>query len=224
MAITDWPEDERPREKLLAHGAEHLSDAELLALFLRVGVKGKSAVDLARDLLLYFGSLEQLFQAPHNALCQVHGMGSAKYCQLQAVLEMSKRALQEELRKADAFTSPASVKAFLKLRLRGLDHEEFHALFLNTAHQLISAETLFKGSLSETRIYPREVARRALALNAAAVIVAHNHPSGSPQPSDADIHITRQLRNTLEIIDVSLLDHCIIAAHQVISMAELGLV
>ncbi|MDW5418218.1 DNA repair protein RadC [Iodobacter sp. CM08] len=223
MAITDWPEDERPREKLLAHGAESLSDAELLALFLRVGVKGKSAVDLARDLLLHFGSLEKLFQAPLDTLCQVHGMGAAKYCQLQAVLEMAKRALSEKLRTVDAFTSPASVKAFLQLRLRGLDHEEFHALFLNTAHQLISAETLFKGSLSETRIYPREVARRALALNAAAVIVAHNHPSGSPKPSDADIHITQQLRHTLEIIDVSLLDHCIVAAHQVISMAEQGL-
>lgn len=223
MAITDWPTDERPREKLLAHGVQTLSDAELLALFLRVGVKGKSAVDLARDLLKHFGSLENLFHAPLTNLNLVHGMGPAKYCQLQAVLEMARRALSEELQTSDAFTSPAAVKSFLQLRLRGLDHEEFHVLFLNTAHQLISAETLFKGSLAETRIYPREIARRALALNAAAVIVAHNHPSGSPQPSDADIQITRQLSNTLSILDISLLDHCIIAAHQFISMAERGL-
>lgn len=152
MAITDWPTDERPREKLLAHGVQTLSDAELLALFLRVGVKGKSAVDLARDLLKHFGSLENLFHAPLPNLNLVHGMGPAKYCQLQAVLEMARRALSEELQTSDAFTSPAAVKSFLQLRLRGLDHEEFHVLFLNTAHQLISAETLFKGSLAEPRV------------------------------------------------------------------------
>jgi DNA repair protein RadC len=223
MAITDWPEAQRPREKLLNHGAATLSDAELLAIFLRVGLPGKSAVDLAQELLRHFGSLEALFHAPRAAFTEINGMGDAKYAQLQAVLEMAKRALSEQLTQGDAFTSPEKVKQYLQLRLRGLDIEEFHALYLDTGHRLIAAEVLSRGSLNETRVYPREVARRALAHNAAALIVAHNHPSGRAEASAADISLTRQLRNVLELVDVKLLDHFIIAAHRVESLAEGGL-
>jgi len=222
MAITDWPADERPREKLLHKGAESLADAELLAIFLRVGLPGKSAVDLARDLLAHFGSLEALFHAPLKDFTAIPGMGDAKYAQLQAVLEMARRALVEELQQRDAFTSPESVRKYLQLRLRGLATEEFHALYLDSGHQLITAEVLFRGSLNETRVYPRELARRALQHNAAAVIVAHNHPSGRHEASAADVSLTRQLRNALELLDIKLLDHFIIAAHRVISLAESG--
>lgn len=222
MAITDWPADERPREKLLQKGAESLTDAELLAIFLRVGLPGKSAVDLARDLLARFGSLETLFHAPLKDFTAIPGMGDAKYAQLQAVLEMARRALVEELQQRDAFTSPERVRQYLQLRLRGLATEEFHALYLDSGHQLIAAEVLFRGSLNETRVYPRELARRALQHNAAAVIVAHNHPSGRHEASAADISLTRQLRNALDLLDIKLLDHFIIAAHRVISLAESG--
>ena len=222
MAITDWPADARPREKLLSHGAGALSDAELLAIFLRVGLTGKSAVDLARDLLTHFGSLEALFHAPRSDFTAILGMGDAKYAQLQAVLEMSKRALVEQLSERDSFNSPESVRAYLQLRLRGLATEEFHALFLDSGYRLIAAEVLFRGSINETRVYPREVARRALAHNAAALIVAHNHPSGRAEASPADHHLTRQLKAALELIEVKLLDHFIIAAHQVNSLAEAG--
>ncbi len=222
MPITDWPAETRPREKLLAKGAEALTDAELLAIFLRVGLPGKSAVDLAQELLSRFGSLEALFHAPLQDFSAINGMGEAKYAQLQAVLEMSRRALVEELKERDAFTSPDSVRQYLQLRLRGLAAEEFHALFLDTGHRLIAAEVLFRGSLNETRVYPRELARRALHHNAAALIVAHNHPSGRADASAADITLTRQLQSTLELIDVKLLDHFIIAAHRIVSLAEHG--
>lgn len=222
MAITDWPADERPREKLLAQGATALSDAELLAIFLRVGLPGKSAVDLARDLLIRFGSLEALFHAPIQDFTAILGMGDAKYAQLQAVLEMARRALVEQLSERDAFTSPDTVRDYLQLRMRGLATEEFHALFLDSGHRLIAAEVLFRGSINETRVYPREVARRALTHNAAALIVAHNHPSGRIDASHADHQLTRQLQAALNLIDVKLLDHFIIAAHQISSLAEAG--
>lgn len=224
MPITDWPAETRPREKLLAKGAEALTDAELLAIFLRVGLPGKSAVDLAQELLGHFGSLEALFHAPLRDLAAINGMGEAKYAQLQAVLEMARRALVEELKERDAFSSPESVRQYLQLRLRGLAAEEFHALFLDSGHRLIAAEVLFRGSLNETRVYPRELARRALQHNAAALIVAHNHPSGRAEASAADITLTRQLQSTLELIDIKLLDHFIVAAHRIVSLAESGVI
>jgi DNA repair protein RadC len=222
MSITDWPSDERPREKLLAHGAAALSDAELLAIFLRVGLPGKSAVDLARELLIHFGSLEALFHASLTELSAINGIGAAKYAQLQAVLEMSRRALVEQLKERDSFANPAAVRGFLQLRLRGIAHEEFHALFLDTGYRLIAAVTLSTGTLNETRVYPRELAKQALAHNAAAVIIAHNHPSGSALASSADLLLTRQLQHALELLEIKLLDHFIVAAHQVTSLAELG--
>lgn len=222
MPITDWPAESRPREKLLAHGAQHLSDAELLAIFLRVGLPGKSAVDLARDLLGHFGSLQSLFHASRQQFSAIPGMGDAKYAQLQAVLEMARRALAEELRQRDAFCSPDAVRDYLQLRLRGLVTEEFHALFLDSGHRLIAAEVVSKGTISEARVYPRELARLAMQHNAAAVIVAHNHPSGRADASAADLALTRQLQNALALLEIKLLDHFIIAAHRVVSLAESG--
>ena len=177
MAITDWPEGERPREKLLTRGAASLSDAELLAIFLRTGVTGKSAVDLARELLNRFGNLTQLFATSEAEFCAVHGMGQAKFVQLQAVLEMSRRALKEELHRGDALNSPRVVRDYLQLLLGGRQQEVFLVLFLDTQHRVIASEELFHGTLSQTSVYPREVVKRALAHNAAAVILAHNHCS-----------------------------------------------
>lgn len=222
MPINHWPQASRPREKLIQRGPSALSDAELLALFLRVGVAGKSAVDLAEDLLDHFGSLQALFHAKFADFKEIRGIGQAKYTQLQAVLEMARRALAEELSQRDAFTSPSQVKQYLQLRLRGLEIEEFHALFLDAGHQLITAETLSQGSITEARVYPRELARRALANNATALIVAHNHPSGRAEASDADLFLTEQLKSALGLIEVQLLDHFIVAGHQIVSLAEQG--
>jgi len=180
MAITDWPADERPRERLLAQGAGALSDAELLAIFLRVGMKGKSAVDLARELIGRFGSLNRLFAAPRAQFAAVPGMGDAKYAQLQAVLEMARRALGEQLASRELLSSPQAVRDYLRLQLGGLSNEVFIALWLDAQNRLITSEELFRGTLTQTSVYPREVVKRALHHNAAAVIVAHNHPSGTP--------------------------------------------
>ncbi len=224
MAITDWPEDERPREKLLANGAVALSDAELLALFLRVGVRGKSAVDLARDLLQHFGSLTALFAAPIDRLSAIHGMGSAKYAQLQAVLEMARRALGETLQAQPILNSPTTVRDYLRLHLGQRQHEVFVALWLDAQHQLILCDELSAGTLTQTSVYPREVVKKALANNAAAVIFAHNHPSGKTKPSAADEALTKALRDALQLIDVRTLDHFIIAGNTPpLSMAERGL-
>ena len=224
MAITDWPEGERPREKLLQKGAAALSDAEVLAIFLRTGVTGKSAVDLARDLLTRFGSLTQMFAASEAGLCEMHGMGQAKYVQLQAVLEMSRRALQEELQRGDALNSPRAVRDYLQLLLGGRQQEVFLVLFLDTQHRVIASEELFHGTLSQTSVYPREVVKRALAHNAAAVIFAHNHPSGVAEPSQADQHLTTALKQALGLVDVRVLDHFVVAVGQVLSFAEKGLI
>lgn len=223
MAITDWPEGERPREKLLQRGASALSDAELLAIFLRIGVTGKSAVDLARELLARFGSLTQLFAADKKAFCEVHGMGPAKYVQLQAVLEMAKRALHEEVRVGDALNSPRAVRDYLQLLLRRRQQEVFVALFLDAQHRLIADEALFTGTLTQTSVYPREVVKRALALNAAAVIFAHNHPSGVAEPSQSDRLLTDALKQALALVDVRVLDHFVVAGSQTLSFAEKGL-
>ncbi|MDE2309385.1 MAG: DNA repair protein RadC [Betaproteobacteria bacterium] len=223
MAITDWPEGERPREKLLQRGASSLSDAELLAIFLRTGVKGQSAVDLARDLLTRFGSLTQLFAAGKLDFCEMHGMGQAKFVQLQAVQEMSRRALKEELQRGDALNSPRAVRDYLQLLLGGRQQEVFLVLFLDTQHCVIASEELFHGTLSQTSVYPREVVKRALAHNAAAVIFAHNHPSGVAEPSQSDQHLTTALKQALGLVDVRVLDHFIVAGMGCLSFAERGL-
>ncbi len=224
MAITDWPEDERPREKLLLRGAASLSDAELLAIFLRTGVTGKSAVDLARELVTRFGSLTGLFAASETEFCAVHGMGQAKFVQLQAVLEMSRRALKEELQRGDVLNSPRTVRDYLQLLLGGRQQEVFLVLFLDTQHRVIASEELFHGTLSQTSVYPREVVKRALAHNAAAVILAHNHPSGVAEPSQSDQLLTDALKQALNLVDVRVLDHFVVGVGNTLSFAEKGLI
>lgn len=224
MAITDWPADERPREKLLGRGASALSDAELLALFLRVGIRGKTAVDLARDLLGTFGSLTRLCAASANEFAAIPGMGVAKYAQLQAVMELARRALSEQMNDADVFESPGTVRDWLRLRIGSLPHEVFCVLLLDARHRLIEATELFRGTLTQTSVYPREVVKLALARNAAAVILAHNHPSGAAEPSSADELLTRSLKQALELVDIRVLDHFIVTAHaKPLSFAERGL-
>lgn len=224
MAITDWPVDERPRERLLAQGAQALSDAELLAIFLRVGVRGQSAVDLARNLITHFGSLTALFAASAVELSRIPGIGSAKYAQLQAIFEMVRRALLEGLRERDALSDPRAVADWLRLNLASLPHEVFMVLLLDAQNRLVRAEELFRGTLSQTSVYPREVVKLALAYNAAAVIFAHNHPSGTREPSLADQQLTRALQSALALVDVRVLDHFIVAGHaQPLSFAEKNL-
>lgn len=223
MAITDWPASERPREKLLELGVEALSDAELLAIFLRVGVTGKSAVDLARDLLTQFGSLNNIFAAPINELTQVNGIGSSKYSQLQAIFEMSRRALNEQMQVKDILSSPQQVRDYLCLKLGSLTREVFMVLFLDAQNRMIVTEELFTGTLTQTSVYPREVVKRALHHNAASVIFAHNHPSGVAEQSKADEIITAQLKKALALVDVRVLDHFIVAGNQTLSFSERGL-
>ena len=223
MSITDWPAGERPREKLLQRGAAALSDAELLAIFLRTGVVGKSAVDLARDLLARFGNLTQLFAAAEQEFCDIHGMGQAKFVQLQAVLEMSRRALREEMLSGDALNSPQAVREYLQLPLRSRQHEVFMVIFLDAQHRVIAAEEMFHGTLTQTSVYPREVVKRALHHNAAAVIFAHNHPSGVAEPSDSDRLLTGALKQSLQLVDVRALDHFIVAGSCCLSFAEKGM-
>lgn len=223
MAITDWPEGERPREKLLMQGPQVLSDAELLAIFLRVGVVGKSAVDLARDLLHEFGSLNGIFSATREALTAVSGMGDSKYAQLQAIFEMARRALGEQMKQRDALTSPQQVRDYLCLKLGGLEREVFVVLFLDAQNRVIVQEELFAGTLSQTAVHPREVVKRALHHNAAAVILAHNHPSGVAEPSRADELLTQALKDALGLVDVRVLDHFVIAGNRALSFAERGM-
>ncbi len=223
MSIKDWPADERPRDKLLANTAAVLSDAELLAIFLRIGMKGKSAVDLARDLLNDFGDLRSILDASQSEFCGRNGLGPAKYAQLQAVLEMSRRHLSQDLQKQDAFNNPDSVRSYLTSRLRHLQQEVFSCLFLDSQHRLITYEELFHGSIDGASVYPREVVKRALSHNAAAVIFAHNHPSGVAEPSASDERITTRLIKALELVEVRTLDHFIVGEGLVVSMAERGM-
>jgi DNA repair protein RadC len=223
MAITDWAEGERPREKLLQRGAAALSDAELLAIFLRTGVTGKSAVDLARDLVARFGSLTGLFAARENEFCEIHGLGRAKFVQLQAVVEMSRRALQEEMQSGDALNSPRAVREYLQLLLRSRQQEVFVAIFLDAQHRVVATEELFHGTLTQTSVYPREVVKRALHHNAAAMIFAHNHPSGVAEPSGSDRLLTEALKSSLQLVDVRVLDHFIVAGAACLSFAEKGM-
>ena len=223
MAITDWPADERPREKLMQKGVQYLSDAELLAIFLRVGVTGKTAVDLARDLLTQFGSLSNIFNASVKEINAVHGMGDSKYCQLQAIFEMSRRALAEQIKHQDALSSPEKVSDYLRLKLIRQEREIFVVLFLDAQNRVQAQETLFEGTLTQTSVYPREVVKRALHHNAASVIFAHNHPSGIAEHSRADELITQALKKALDLVDIRVLDHFIVAGHQTMSFAERGL-
>lgn len=222
MAITDWPEEQRPRERLIKHGPHALSDAELLAVFLRVGVSGKTAVDLGRDMVGHFGSLNGLFSASLNDFSMLNGLGPAKYAQLQAVLELARRALSEDLQAGIALSSPQSVKQYLQLLLAAKPYEAFAVLFLDVKNRLITSEELFRGTLTHTSVYPREVVKAALAHNAAAVIFSHNHPSGTPEPSAADHTLTQALKQALAMVDVRVLDHFIVAGRQVHSFAEHG--
>ncbi len=224
MSIKDWPADERPREKLLQRGAKALTDAELLAIFLRIGVQGKSAVDLARDLLLEFGSLKGLLDADEYRFCESHGLGPAKYAQLQAVLEMARRHFAEILERGSALTSPEITRAYLSAQLRGYSYEVFACLFLDNQHRVIALEELFRGTIDGASVYPREVAKRALFHHSAAVIFAHNHPSGINEPSQADRHITDKLRQALGLFDIRVLDHFIIGDGDPYSFAEHGLI
>jgi len=223
MAITDWPADERPREKLLERGAESLSTAELLAIFLRTGIPGKSAVDLARDLLTTFDGLPGLMAADARRFCAVKGLGPAKYVQLQAVMELSRRYLLTRVADQDVLTSPEATRDFLKLKLYGLPHEVFACLFLDNRHRVIRYEELFQGTIDGSSVHPREVVRRVMETNAAAVIFAHNHPSGVAEPSQADLRITQRLKDALALIEVRVLDHLIIGEGAGTSLAERGL-
>ena len=223
MGINDWPEGERPREKLILRGAASLSDAELLAIFLRTGVTGKSAVDLARDLLTRFKSLTLMFAASEADFCAIHGMGQAKYVQMQAVLEMSRRALSEEMSAGDALNSPRAVRDYLQLLLRSRQQEVFMVIFLDAQHRVVANEELFQGTLTQTSVYPREVVKRALFHNAAAVILAHNHPSGVAEPSQSDRMLTDALKQALALVDVRVLDHFIVAGSGCLSFAERGI-
>jgi DNA repair protein RadC len=223
MAIRHWPVGERPREKLLARGARALSDAELLAIFLRTGHAGKTAVALARDILGEFGGLSALLLADQRRLCATKGVGPAKFVQLQAALELARRHLAAGLERGEAFTDPTAVARYLQAHLGAEHREVFVALFLDTRHRLIAAEDLFQGTIDGAAVYPREVVRRALHHNAAALIVAHNHPSGVAEPSSDDQRITARLREALALVDVRLLDHLVVGAGAVVSLAERGL-
>lgn len=222
MPITDWPLAERPREKLLAQGSEVLSDAELLAIFLRTGIRGKTAVDLSNDLLDGFNGLRQLLKADQTTFCKHHGLGPAKYAQLQAVLEMSRRYLSAGLQRGDSLTSPQETRQYLISQLRDYSHEVFAVLFLDQRHRVIKFEEMFRGTIDGASVYPREVVKKALQLNAAAVIFAHNHPSGVAEPSQSDERITQRLKEALGLVDIRVLDHFVVG-DEVVSFAERGL-
>lgn len=223
MAITDWPLAERPRERLLAQGAGRLSDVELLAIFLRTGYAGKSATDLALDLLQTHGSLSGMLTTTPVQLLKSKGMGQAKTAQLLAALELARRSLAEELAQRDVLNSPRSVSDYLRLTIGGREHEVFVAVLLDAQHRVIGCEELFRGTLTQTSVYPREVVKCALARNAAAVILAHNHPSGIAEPSQADEFLTRTLKAALALVDIRVLDHFVVGAGCSLSFAERGL-
>ena len=223
MRMTDWPAEERPRERLLKHGAAALSSAELLAIFLRTGIAGKSAVDLGREVVARFGGLNRLFAATLDEVAAIDGLGLAKYAQLKAIVEMTRRALAEDIAERDALTSPQAVRDFLLLTLGGREHEAFVALFLDAQNRLLASEELFRGTLTQTSVYPREVVKTALRHNAAGVIFAHNHPSGVAEPSRADELLTQTLKQALSLVEIKTLDHFIVAGTRTVSFAERGL-
>jgi DNA repair protein RadC len=223
IRITDMPLEDRPREKLLQRGPQVLTNVELLAIFLRTGIKGKSAIDLAKDLLDEFGDLRSLLGADQTRFCLAKGLGDAKYVQLKACVELSRRYLRECLERGQALTNPDDTRNYLMSELSGRAYEVFACLFLDNKHRLIKFEELFFGTIDGASVYPREVVRKALQHNAAAVILAHNHPSGVADPSNADIAITRRLKEALGLIDVRVLDHLVIGDGYCVSLAEKGL-
>jgi DNA repair protein RadC len=222
MAISDWPVNERPRERLLAKGAETLSDAELVAVLLRTGLRGKSAVELARELVDEFKGVSGVLEAGAR-LGQIKGLGPAKSAQFAAAVELVRRSLQEKMKENAALTSPGEVRDYLRLALSRREEEAFVCIWLDAQHKVIEIKEAFKGTLTQTSVYPREIVKAALARNAAAVIFAHNHPSGVAQPSQADELLTRNLKEALALVDVKVLDHFIVAGNQAISFAERGL-
>jgi DNA repair protein RadC len=224
MKITDWPIDERPREKLLKLGPAALSDAELLAIFLRTGIKGCSAVDLARSLLNHFGNLRVLLNASETEFCQVKGLGQAKYVQLQASVEMSKRYFAQKLDKVDTLNSVEQTKAFLQAKLRDQSQEVFAILLLDSQHRLIKYRPMFYGTIDSASVYPRVLVKQALEDNAAAVILAHNHPSGVAEPSHADKQITQRIIAAMNLVDIKVLDHFVIGDGEAVSFAQRGLI
>jgi len=223
MGINDWPEGERPREKLLSKGARALSEAELLAIVLRTGVSGKSAVDLGRELLQQYGNLSSLFASDLERLLLTKGLGYAKAVQLQAVIELARRALEEQLKPGVNLNSPKAVRDFLRLALLRQDKEVFLGIFLDAQNRVVATEHLSEGTLTQTSVFPREVVRRALHHNAAALIFAHNHPSGLAEPSRADEVLTQALKHALTLVDVKVLDHFIVGGSHTLSFAERGL-
>jgi len=222
MAISQWPLDKRPRERLLAEGAERLLDAELLAVLLRTGVRGKDAVELGAELLKRFGGISRLLSAGRELL-DIKGLGPAKTAQFAAAIELAQRAMREEMTQRDALTSPGAVRDYLRLALGHREHEVFVCIWLDAQHKVVGAEEAFRGTLTQTSVYPREIVKKALSRNAAAVIFAHNHPSGVAQPSQADELLTRNLKEALALVEVKVLDHFIVAGNQAISFAERGL-
>jgi DNA repair protein RadC len=223
MRIASCTFAERPRERLLGLGAAALTDAELVAVLLRTGIAGRRALDLARDVLAQCGGCAGLMAASPAEIRSVRGLGPAKSAQLKAMAELARRALKEEVAAGDALTSPAAVRDYLRLMLAALQHEAFMVLFLDSQHRLLAADELFRGTLAQTSVYPREVVKAALARNAAAVIFAHNHPSGVAEPSRADELLTAALKQALALVDIRTLDHFVVAGHQVVSFAERGL-
>ena len=223
MSIRDWPKSEQPREKLLKFGAATLSEAELLAIFLRTGTQGRTALDVARELLKRFGSVRALLSAPRNSLCQAPGMGMARYATLQAMLELVRRHYLEIMQTGPALLNPQATRDYLRARLRDLPHEVFGCLYLDNRHRVIAFEELFRGTLDGANVYPREVVKQALAHNAAALILVHNHPSGVAEPSQADEMITRRLKDALNLVEIRVLDHLIVGDTRCESLAERGL-
>jgi DNA repair protein RadC len=224
MAIRDWPAGERPREKLLDKGVAALSDAELLAILLRSGTRGQSAVDLARQVLRNFTSLRKLITADRQTFCAQLGLGAARYAELQAAVEIAKRHMSETLRAGPSLASPRATRDFLSSQLRDLEHEVFVCLYLDKRHRLIQYQELFRGTIDGASVHPREIVKLALQRNSAAIIIAHNHPSGVPEPSHADELITQRVKEALALVDIRLLDHIIIGDGASVSLAERGLI
>ncbi|CAN7691350.1 RadC family protein [Duganella sp. Dugasp56] len=222
MPINDWPLERRPRERLIRDGAPALSDAELLAVFLRVGVRGKDAVQLGQDMVHHFGSLQGLFGASLAEFSAINGLGPAKFAQLQAVMELARRAILEEMKSGQTLGSPHAVKDYLRIIFHGKTFEAFYVLFLDVKNRLIASREMFRGTLTHTSVYPREVVKAALDCNAASVMLAHNHPSGTPDPSESDLVLTRALVQALALVDIRILDHFVVAGHRVHSFAEHG--
>lgn len=221
MTIKDWPAAERPRERLLAHGATVLSDAELLAVLLRSGSHGRSALDIARS-LLDPGGLRALFEMDETQLCKINGVGQARYAELQACLELNRRYLQAKLVRGDTLANPSHTRRFLSSKLRQYPYEVFACMFLDNRNRMIRYEELFRGTLDSTNVYPRDIVARALALNAAGVILAHNHPSGHTRPSECDRGLTRRLQQALDLVGIRVLDHFIVGDGEALSFAENG--